>query len=487
MMVPPRYGWKRLVRQYGGPSCESGVCGQRPKATDRHVVNVLHGESAMRRLVITSSILSVAILVAVANAAAQDRATKVRQDRERFGNDARWVYNRLDLALETARASGKPILVVFRCIPCEACSQFDQQVMTRQNEVQDLLDKFVCVRIVQTNGLDLSLFQFDYDQSFHAMLLNADQVIYARFGTRSSRPEDEDMQMSGLRATLERVLAWHAAYPGNRDQFAGKTGQPAAVRVPEEFPTLKGKYGPKLDYDGRVVESCIHCHQVREAERLTYRGRGEAMPERVLFPFPLPDVVGLRLDARNCATVADVAAGSIADRAGLRAGDEILELDGQPLASPADVQWVLHQADSQDRLPVRFRRNGEAGSAELRLDAGWRRRADISFRPTTWDLRRMVTGGLVLEDLTDAERKTLNLPTDSLALRVKYVGQYGDHAVGKRAGFEQGDIIVAVDDQRQRRTESEWIDYALSKPAGSVLAMVVRRAANEKSLAFATQ
>ena len=41
-------------------------------------------------------------------------------------------------------------------------------------------------------GLDLSLFQFDYDQSFAAFLMNADKPIYGRFGTRSGRPDFAD-------------------------------------------------------------------------------------------------------------------------------------------------------------------------------------------------------------------------------------------------------------------------------------------------------
>src|SRR5262245_27857303 len=131
---------------------------------------------------------------------AQDRETKVRQDREQFKTNERWIYNRLDKGLQEAKESGKPLLVVFRCIPCEACSQFDKKVIEEQSGISDVLDKFVCVRIVQGNGMDLKQFQFDYDQSFHAILMNADKVIYGRFGTRSARPEDEDMTLSGFRA-----------------------------------------------------------------------------------------------------------------------------------------------------------------------------------------------------------------------------------------------------------------------------------------------
>lgn len=48
---------------------------------------------------------------------AQDRDTKVRSDREAFQQDGSWVYNDLEEACLVARESGKPLLVVFRCIP----------------------------------------------------------------------------------------------------------------------------------------------------------------------------------------------------------------------------------------------------------------------------------------------------------------------------------------------------------------------------------
>src|SRR5687767_15445976 len=93
-------------------------------------------------------VLPVLMLPALTALAAEDRATKVRNDKEQYANDDRWVYNDLAKGIDEARKTNKPILVVFRCIPCEACSGFDKRLMEKQNEVQDLLEKFVCVRIV---------------------------------------------------------------------------------------------------------------------------------------------------------------------------------------------------------------------------------------------------------------------------------------------------------------------------------------------------
>ena len=42
------------------------------------------------------------------------------------------------------------------------------------------MEQFVTVRMVQGNGMDLSLFQFDYDMSFAVFFLNADRTISGR-------------------------------------------------------------------------------------------------------------------------------------------------------------------------------------------------------------------------------------------------------------------------------------------------------------------
>src|SRR5689334_18326588 len=103
--------------------------------------------------------LLVAALAALA-VAGEDREKKVRDDKSKVGAMESWIYDDLPRGIEEAKTSGKPLLVVFRCIPCEACAKLDEDVVTRDPVVAAQLDKFVCVRIPHANGMDLSLFQF---------------------------------------------------------------------------------------------------------------------------------------------------------------------------------------------------------------------------------------------------------------------------------------------------------------------------------------
>ena len=117
-----------------------------------------------------------------------------------------WIYDDLPKAIAEAKSTGKPLLVVLRCVPCPPGKALDAQVMQPNDELAALEKQFVCVRVIQTNGLDLSVFQFDYDMSWAAMFLNADMTIYGRYGSRtSSGPgSDKELTLPGFTQAAER-------------------------------------------------------------------------------------------------------------------------------------------------------------------------------------------------------------------------------------------------------------------------------------------
>lgn len=406
------------------------------------------------------------------------REQKVREDRQKVEAEGFWIYNDLPRAFEQAKATGKPILVVLRCIPCEECVKLDDDLVDKDPVIRPLLDQFVCVRVVSTNGLDLSLFQFDTDQSFAAFLLNADGTIYGRFGTRSHRNEwAGDVSLSGLSKALQGALALHRTYPKERDALAAKRGPTPRFPSPETYLTLKDKYTSKLAETGNIVQSCIHCHQIGDAQRDLYRAGDKPIPDDLLFPFPHPKSVGLVLDPEERAMVQSVDPGSIAAASGFLSRDEILRMNGQPLLSIADVQWVLQGVDNVGGdVAVLIRRDGRAMNVTLSLPSGWRAAGDISWRASTWGLRRMATGGLLLEALPENDRLAAGIQQGQMALLVKHVGQYGAHAAAKNAGFRKDDIVVSVDGRTDLFRESDLIRLGLQsfKPGESARVTVLR-------------
>jgi hypothetical protein len=343
--------------------------------------------------------------------------------------------------------------------------------------LQDLLNQFVRVRLIQGNALDLSLFQFDYDLTFAAFFLNADRTIYGRYGSRSDQKEaDKDISLDGFRKAMAGALELHKDYPSNSKSLAGKQGKAPRFKVPEDYPSLGARYKPTIDYEGKVAQSCLHCHQVREADRMLFRTARQAIPDAVLYPYPMPDTIGLVLDPKEKARVANVIKESPAAAAGFKRNDALVSLQGQPIISIADVQWILQNAPWAAKLSAVVSRSGKQAPLTIDLPEGWRRKTDISWRASTWDLRRMATGGLVLQELSVRERREAELPANALGLRISYVGQYNEHAAGKRAGFQKDDVIVRAGDLEGPMSESELLGHLLrdQKPGERLPVTVLR-------------
>ncbi len=415
---------------------------------------------------------------------AQTREEIVRGDRKKVEAAGFWIYNDLPQAFAKAKRTGKPIVIVLRCLPCHECVKLDDELVDTHPEIRPLLEQFVCARQVSTNGLDLSLFQYDTDQSFAVFFLNADKTIYGRFGTRSHRTEwIGDVSLKGLAKALQKALELHRNYDTVKASLAGKRGKPMEVASPELYPSLKGKFTNRLNYEGDVVKSCIHCHQIGDAQREFYWRAKKPIPEKVLWPYPHPKSIGLILDPDELATVKEVRRSTPAAAAGLRSGDVIQSFQGQPMLSIADVQWVLHNVDpAGGRVTMSVERAGRTRNLTLSLADGWRRRGDISWRVTSWGLRRIATGGLLLESIPDETRRELSLPRDSMALLVKHAGKYGPHGTAHRLGIRKGDIITQFDSRGDLKSEQDVHAYVVtSKKPGDRVSVRVRRGRNVRT------
>jgi serine protease Do len=275
-----------------------------------------------------------------------------------------WIYDDVDAGFAEARRTGKPLMVVLRCVPCKPARTVDRQVVGRQDpDLARIMDRYVCVRVVQGYGLDLSLFQFDWRQTWVVFLMNADRAIYGRYDAREAN------DAIGLRKAMEGALELHEKWPANRAELAGKTGPAPRWRTPEEIPALQEKGRPR-PVTGR--NGCIHCHNVLEGGTKSLEALKEPVPARDLAPYPVPQRVGIMLSTKERATVSSIDRNSPAEKAGLREGDRILRFGGQPILSWADVQWVLYLADDGDAIPVELDRGGKPAVATLTLPAGWR-------------------------------------------------------------------------------------------------------------------
>jgi serine protease Do len=384
----------------------------------------------------------------------KDREGAVRADKARMEADKRWTYNDIESGFRQANLTGKPLLVVMRCVPCLACMGLDSSVLMESEELSVLLDQFICVRVTNANALDLTKLQFDFDLSFSTIFLNGDGTVYGRYGSWTHQRNSADQTLTGYKKALEAALNIHKGYPVNKTSLAIKQPGPIPFVHPTEMPKLAEKYKRDLDWEGMVVKSCIHCHMIGDALRTSYRNQKQPAPDEWVFPMPSPETLGISLLVEQVAKVGAVSSGSLAEQAGLMAEDEITTFAGEPLVSIADLSWALHRTGDSARHEVTVNRSGAEVKLMLELPSGWKKWTDNSGRASAWSLRGMAAGGLNLLDLTDDERKARGLGTEGMALCVKGLGIYNIHAAAKKAGFQKDDVLIEVADIKHRISES---------------------------------
>ncbi len=352
----------------------------------------------------------------------------------------------------------------------------DGQVARRDPELGDVLDQFVCVRVVEVNDLDLATFQFDTGLTWAVLFMNADKTVYGRYGSRSGLDGLADATLQGFRKAALAALEIHKAYPGNKASLAGKAGAPPRFPTPRGYPSLK-EYPKTIDpaagERGRDNPTCIHCHQIQAAEYRMIRGSKEPIPDRLLWAYPMPSALGLELDAQERARIRSVAAGSPAAKAGFRQGDDLLSLEGQPLISVADIQWILDRAPEDSPLRAVVRRDGAPLALDLAIPPGFRRKGDFSWRAATSDTFRPDMTG---ESLSLEEREKRNMGDADIAIRITYSGI---RLPG--ADVRKDDILVEVDGRRTGLPSfSEFLAYVAQKKAsGETLALTLVRDGKE--------
>ena len=339
------------------------------------------------------------------------------------------------------------------------------------------MEQFVTIRAIQFWRVDLALFQFDYDLTFSVMFMNADKTIYGRFGSRDNFKEAErHITPEGLGEAMKGALEIHAGYPKNKRALSGKKGPKPLWRTTESIPENRGK--PNMKPADGSRGGCVHCHQAHDGELWTLRNARKKLEDRLLFPHPMPYIVGLNLDPAERATVTAVIPKSPADTSGFKAGDKIVTFNGQPIISIADVQWVLHHSKETARIRAEVDRGGSKKSLTLKLPKGWRYATDFTWREWTWSIRHRLLGTKPLTVLSDAERKKLSIPAGGMAMRVEGFPPTWVKKANKSAAriFKSGDVIINVDGRTHLDTRAKLLSYLMQmKPSGSTAIFTVLR------------
>ena len=296
------------------------------------------------------------------------------------------------------------------------------------------------------NGIDLSQFQFDYDQTWAVLFLRPDGTVIARYGSRSSTDAMTVNSMAGLKLTMGKVLEAHRRWPQQEDLYKKKRGhdqfqRPADIRSATIKKILTS--GP----DSKV--SCIHCHNVYDARRDVAISNGDYDP-RKRWKYPLPESIGIEVDPVSGTTIRKVLPDSAAENAGVEVGEEIDVINGQAIHSLADIQFALHFLPDETVAHLTTKRSAtESRKRSLRLEPGWRE-GEIGWRASMYGMPPRP--GLWVQAADNDDKSRLAIPPDRLALKIR--GVFGKEV--RRSGLAKGDVIIKFGDRTDHHTEGQF-------------------------------
>jgi hypothetical protein len=325
-----------------------------------------------------------------------------------------------------------------------------------------MANRFVFLRMTRMNGVNLNLFQFDYDLTWMSFFLDADGRIYSRYGGRDNQSADGRLSAAGLLHTMKEVLEIHKAAQAKKLPTAKV---PAPFR-PEDIPTM-AKIVPKGE------SACIHCHMIPDALYERQRAEGKFTKD-ALWIYPLPESVGLRLDLIQGNKIQTVTAGSLADKAGLGAGDLLRAANGISVYTSADFQFALNSVGAAGKLTIAALRADKPFTVELNLQGDWRWQ-DISWRKSIRELPPHV--GFYGAALNPSQKAALGIAEDGLAFKLGYVHS---PSPAHKAGLRADDVIVAIDGKRKVAYDQLRSYFPLEHKSGDRVDIVYLRGRKER-------
>src|SRR6266851_78813 len=302
-------------------------------------------------------------------------------------------------------------------------------------------------------GVNLDLFDFDFDLTWAGFFLSPEEEIYGRYGGRDAKSADSRVSLAGLRYAMIEALKSHQRRSkilySKSSLDSSLSGRSISRAFTDKSPGNTVDQYPAAQR--RVSSSCIHCHQIYDFRREARQAEGKWRLEEV-WVYPLPENVGLNLDVDEGDRVRKVAVDSPASQAGIQKGDRLRSVNGVRIGSIADVQHGLHRAGTDGEIPISWLRGEKLMSACLTVARGWRK-TDISWR---WSLRGLEpTPWVQGEDLTPEEKAQLGLSENQLAFyQAAFLSE-----TARQAGIRSNDMILGVDGKSLEMTARQFQAY----------------------------
>ncbi len=165
------------------------------------------------------------------------------------------------------------------------------------------------------------------------------------------------------------------------------------------------------------------------------------------------------------ALINSVSKDSPAEKAGIRAGDVVLKIDGQEVVAAADLPFIVGRKKPDSSIEMMVLRDGD--NKKLRVTIGSRPGQQVAASGSSSN--NQATGlGMSLESLDDATAEALNISYGVVVRRV-FPGPALD------AGIREGDVLQMINQRRVNSVEEYEEAVADLPTSGTVAVLVVRR------------
>jgi len=175
------------------------------------------------------------------------------------------------------------------------------------------------------------------------------------------------------------------------------------------------------------------------------------------------------------ALVASVTPDSPAQKAGLKPGDVITEVDGRNIKAVHELPRIVASAPIGSKLELTIRRGGEQQKLEATIAEMPQTMASAGESGVEPDQINASALGMELVPLAPKLRSALHLPKDVSGV---VVGRIAPDSPARALGIQSGDVIVPID-QKPARIPEEAATELKEAAHGDVLLLLNRHGASE--------
>src|SRR6516225_1246918 len=179
-------------------------------------------------------------------------------------------------------------------------------------------------------------------------------------------------------------------------------------------------------------------------DSLVKNGKVERGLLGVMIQNVTPDLAkALKLDRATGALVGDVTPGSPADKAGLKSGDVITQLNGQPIEDASQLKLRVSETTPGSQVHLVVNRNGESKAFDVTLGSVPEDKV-AKASEGNGDARREALGGVSVTDLDQNTRAELKIPQN---VQGAVITQVAPDSAAYEAGLRTGDVITELNRQ----------------------------------------